>query len=54
VSSRLLSKNVKFMIIILPVALYGRETWSLALREDRRLKLFEKGMLRRIFMPKRY
>jgi hypothetical protein len=53
-SSRLLSGNVKVKIyktIILPV-LYGRETWSLTLREENRLRVFETGVLRRIFGPK--
>jgi hypothetical protein len=39
--------------IILPVVLYGCETWSLTLREDRRLRVFENRVLRRIFGPKR-
>jgi hypothetical protein len=55
-SSSSLSKNVKIKIyitIILPVVLYGCETWSLILREERRLKVFENRMLRRIFGPKR-
>jgi hypothetical protein len=55
-SSRLLSKNVKvriYKIIILLVVLYGCETWSLTLREEHRLKVFEKGVLRRIFGLKR-
>ena len=55
-SSRLLSKNLKikiYRIIILPVVLYGCETWSLTLREERRLRVFEKGVLRRVFGPKR-
>jgi len=53
-SSSLLSKNIKIKIyktIILPV-LYGCETWSLTLREERRLRVFEKRVLRRIFWPK--
>jgi len=37
----------------LPVVLYGCETWSLKLREERRLRVFENGVLRRIFGPKR-
>jgi hypothetical protein len=44
-SSRLLSTNLKMKIyrtIILPVVLYGCETWSLTLREERRLRVFEK------------
>jgi hypothetical protein len=55
-SSRLLSKNIKIRIyktIILPVVLYGYETWSLTLREEHRLRVFENGVLRRIFGPKR-
>ena len=39
--------------IILPVVLYGCETWSLTLREERRLRVFEKRVLRRVFGPKR-
>jgi len=55
-SSCLLSKNLKIKIyrtIILPVVLYGCETWSLTLREERRLRVFENRVLRRIFGPKR-
>jgi len=37
----------------LPVILYGCETWSLTLREERRLRVFENWLLRRIFGPKR-
>jgi sorting nexin-29 len=54
-SSRLLSRNVKVKIgkiIILPVVLYGCETWSLTLREEHRLRVFENRVLRRIFGPK--
>ena len=53
-SSRLLSKNLKIKIyrtIILPVVLHGCETWSLTLREKRRV--FEIRALRRVFGPKR-
>ena len=39
--------------IILPLVLYGCETWSLTLREERRLKVFENRVLSRIFGPKR-
>jgi hypothetical protein len=49
-------KNLKINIyktVILPVALYGCETWSLTLREEHRLRVFENRMLRRIFGPKR-
>ena len=55
-SSRLLSKNLKIKIhrtIILPVVLYGCETWSLTLREERKLGVFENMVLRRIFGPRR-
>jgi hypothetical protein len=55
-SSRLLSRNVKVKIYktrILPVVLYGYETWSLPLREEHRLRVFENRVLRRIFGPKR-
>jgi len=55
-SSRLLSKNLKIKIyrtIILPVVLYGCETWSQTLREERRLRVFENRVLRRVFGPKR-
>ena len=55
-SSILLSKNIMFKIhrtIILPVVLYGCATWSFTLREERRLRVFENRMLRRIFGPKR-
>ena len=37
----------------MPVVLYGCETWSLTLREERRLTVFENRVLRRIFGPKR-
>jgi hypothetical protein len=39
--------------VILPVVLYGCETWSLTLREQSRLRVFENRVLRRIFGPKR-
>jgi len=55
-SSSLLSRNLKIKIyrtIILPVVLYECGTWSLILREERRLKVFENRVLRRIFGPKR-
>jgi hypothetical protein len=55
-SSRLLSRNVNVKInktIILPVVLYGCETWSLTLREEHRLWVFVNRVLRRIFGPKR-
>jgi hypothetical protein len=42
-----------YRIIISPVVLYGCETWSFTLRERRRLRVFEKWVLRRIFGSKR-
>ena len=52
----LISKNTKINMhrtINLPVVLHGCETWSLTLREERRLGGFENRVLRRIFGPKR-
>jgi len=52
----LLSKKLKIKIyrtIVLPVVLYGCETWSLTLREEHRLRVFENRVLRRVFGPKR-
>jgi hypothetical protein len=49
-------KKLKIRIyktIILPVVQYGCETWSLTLREERKLRVFENRVLRRIFGPKR-
>ena len=54
-SSSLLSKKLKIKIygtITLHVVLYGCETWSLTLREERRLRVFENRVLRRVFGPK--
>ena len=54
-ASRLLSKKLKFEIyrtIILPVGLYGCEAWSLTLREERKLRVLENMVLRRIFGPR--
>jgi hypothetical protein len=54
--SRLLSRKEKLKLyktIILPVVLYGCETWSLALREEHRLRVFENRVLKRISGPKR-
>ena len=51
-SSTLLSKNLKIKIyrtIILPVVLYWCKTWSLTLREERRLRVFENKVLRRVY-----
>ena len=55
--SSVLTKNVKTMIyrsIILPVVLYGCETWSLTLVEELRLKVLENRALKRIFGRKRH
>ena len=55
-SSSLLTKNLKIKIyrtVILPVVLYGCETWSLTLRKERRLRVFESRVVRRIFETKR-
>ncbi|KAJ4436489.1 hypothetical protein ANN_16520 [Periplaneta americana] len=55
-SSSLLSKNQKVRIyktVILPVVLYGCETWTLTLREEQRLRVFENKVLRKIFGAKR-
>ena len=58
-SSRLLSKNLKIRIyktiifLILPILLYGCETWCLTLREECRLRVFENRILRRISGPQR-
>jgi hypothetical protein len=54
--SCLLSKSLKirkYKTIILPVVLYGCETWSLTLRQEHRLRVFENRVLRRILGPKR-
>ena len=55
-SSSLLPKKLKIKIyrtIIFPVVLYGCETWSLTLSEERRLRVFENRVLRRAVGPKR-
>jgi len=52
----LLSKTLRIKIyrtIILPVVLYGCETWSLTLMEERRLRVSENRVLRKVFGPKR-
>ena len=51
-----LSSNLKvktYETIILPVVLYGCETWSLTLREEHRLRVFENKVLRKIFGAKK-
>jgi hypothetical protein len=56
-SFSLITKNLKkiniYRTTILPVVLYGFETWSLPLREECRLRVFENGVLRRTFRSKR-
>jgi hypothetical protein len=55
-SSSLLYRNVEIKIyktVTLPVVLYGCETWCLTLREERRLRVFENRVLRKIFGSKR-
>ena len=55
-SSSLLSKNLKIKIyrtIISPVVLYGCDTWSLTVKEEHRVWVFDNRILRRIFRPKR-
>jgi hypothetical protein len=55
-SSRPLSKNVKIRIyktVTLPMVIYGCETLSMTLKQEHRLNVFEKRVLRRIFGPKR-
>ena len=54
-SSILLSKNIKIKLyrnIILLVVLYGCETWSLTLRDEYRLRVFDNRVLRKILEPK--
>ena len=55
-SSCLLSKKLKINLYrptVLTVVMYGCETWSVTLREERRLRVFENGVLRRTFWPRR-
>jgi len=55
-SSRFLSKNLKIKIyrtIILPVVWYWCEAWSLTLQEEKKLRVFENMVVRRIFGPRR-
>jgi hypothetical protein len=55
-SSRLLYKNIKIRVYrttTLPVVLYGCETWSLTLKEEQRLRVFENRVLGKIFRPKK-
>ena len=52
-SARFLIFSPVYRTIILPVDLYGCETWSLTLREERKLRVFKNMVLRRIFGPRR-
>ena len=55
-NARLLSKNLKIKVyrtVILPVVLYECETWLLTLRQERKLRVFQNMVLRRIFGPRR-
>jgi len=55
-SYSLLPKNIKIKVyrnMVLSIVLYGCETWSLTLGEERRPKVFENWVLRRTFGPKR-
>jgi hypothetical protein len=55
-SSHVFSTNLKIKIyktMIVPVILYGCATWSLTLKEEHRVDVFENRVLRRIFEPKR-
>ena len=55
-STSLLPKNLKmkvYRIIILPTVLYGCENWSLILKEEHRLRVFENGVVRTVFGPNR-
>ena len=42
-----------YRTIMLPVVLYGCESWLLTLRDERRLRVLENRVLRRVFEPKR-
>jgi hypothetical protein len=46
-------KQSRYRTIILPVVLYGCETWSLTLRDERRLRVFENRVQRRVLGPKK-
>ena len=46
-------EEIAYRAVILPVVLYGCETWSLTLREERKLRVFENMVLRRIFGPRK-
>ena len=52
VSKKFKVKTYKSIIGLLPVVLYGCETWSLTLREEHRLRVFENKVLRKIFGAK--
>jgi hypothetical protein len=52
-SVQLTAESARRLQTLLPVVLYGCETWSVTLREEQRLRVFENRVLRRIFGPKR-
>jgi hypothetical protein len=52
-SSAVYGKTGIYKIIVWPVVLYGCETWSLTMREEHRLRVFESRVLRRVFGPNR-
>ena len=49
----IINKTITIKTVILPVIIYGCETWTLTLREEKRLQVFENKVLRKIFWPKR-
>jgi hypothetical protein len=53
VGLNVIADKTKYRTIILPIVLYGGETWSLTLREELRLRVSENRVLRKIFGPKR-
>jgi hypothetical protein len=52
-TKKLKNQNIQYKTIILPVVLYGCENWSLTLKEEHRLRVFENRVPRRVFGPKR-
>ena len=53
-TEQLTAEMVKFVTVLIRSGfLYGCETWSLTLRDERRLRVFENRVLRRVFGPKR-
>jgi hypothetical protein len=52
-SNEILKEKISYRTIILPIVMYGYETWSLTLREDRRIRMFDNRVVRRRFGPKK-